>query len=85
MTMDIEEMQSVSASVICNISENNDVRLALTDANASPILIKLLSSEVDDTQSRAAIILSDMACVEGNQVRHEALIQFIRQRKILLM
>ena len=37
-------------------------------ANAGPILIQLLNSEVDDIQSRASIILSDIACIEGNQV-----------------
>lgn len=57
----------MAASVLCNISEQNDIRLALTTANAGPILIQLLSSPVDDIQSRAAIILSDLACVQGNQ------------------
>ncbi|KAK7484931.1 hypothetical protein BaRGS_00023851, partial [Batillaria attramentaria] len=67
LKLDSEEIQSVAASVICNISENDEIRLALTEANACPILIQLLSSSVDDIQSRAAIILSDLACVEGNQ------------------
>ena len=62
------ELQSVAASVLCNTSENTEIRQALTKANAGPILIQLLASEVDDIQSRAAIILSDIACVEGNQV-----------------
>ena len=69
MKLDNQEIQSVAASVLCNISENEDIRLALTAAQAGPILIQLLMSPVDDIQSRAAIILSDLACVEGNQVR----------------
>ncbi|XP_067649055.1 ankyrin and armadillo repeat-containing protein-like [Haliotis asinina] len=67
LNLNNEEVQSVAASVLCNISEQNDIRLALTTANAGPILIQLLSSPVDDIQSRAAIILSDLACVQGNQ------------------
>ena len=62
-----QEIQSVAASVLCNISENNEVRRSLTDARAGPILIQLLSSPVDEIQSRAAIILSDIACVDDNQ------------------
>ena len=62
-----EELQCVAASVLCNISEQTEVRLALTKCNAGPILIKLLSSPIDDIQSRASIILSDLACIEGNQ------------------
>ena len=57
----------MAASVLCNISEQTEVRQALTRCSSGPILIKLLSSPVDDIQSRAAIILSDLACVEGNQ------------------
>ncbi|KAL8620460.1 hypothetical protein ACOMHN_048393 [Nucella lapillus] len=67
MKLDNEEIQSVAASVLCNVSENDDIRQALTTAQAGPILIRLLASAVDDIQSRAAIILSDLACVEGNQ------------------
>ncbi|KAL3832524.1 hypothetical protein ACJMK2_024159, partial [Sinanodonta woodiana] len=62
-----DELQSVAASVLCNISEQDEVRKALTKADAGPILIKLLGSHVDDIQSRAAIILSDLACIAGNQ------------------
>ncbi|XP_005090203.1 ankyrin and armadillo repeat-containing protein [Aplysia californica] len=65
--LDNVEIQSVAASVLCNTSENYEIRLALSKAKAGPILIQLLSSEVDDIQSRAAIILSDIACIEGNQ------------------
>lgn len=68
LKQDIEEIQSVAASVICNISENDEIRLALTDAQACPIIVSLLRSPVDDIQSRAAIIISDLACVDGNQV-----------------
>ena len=67
LKIDNEEIQSVAASVLCNISEQTEVRLALTKCNAGPILIMLLGSPVDDIQSRSAIILSDLACVEGNQ------------------
>uniref|UniRef100_A0A2C9LDX1 Uncharacterized protein n=1 Tax=Biomphalaria glabrata TaxID=6526 RepID=A0A2C9LDX1_BIOGL len=69
LQIDSDDMQSVAASVICNISENDQVRLALSKAKAAPVLIKLLSSNLDDIQSRTAIILSDIACVENNQVR----------------
>ncbi|ESP02231.1 hypothetical protein LOTGIDRAFT_224972 [Lottia gigantea] len=62
-----EEIQTVTASVICNISENHEIRFALTRCDAGPILIKLLESPNDDIQSRAAIVLSDLASVEGNQ------------------
>jgi len=62
-----EELQCVAASVLCNISEQMEVRQALTKCHSGPILIRLLQSPVDDIQSRAAIILSDLACVEGNQ------------------
>ena len=68
LKLDSEEIQSVAASVLCNISENDDIRVALTAAQAGVILIQLLGSPVDDIQSRAAIILSDLACIEGNQV-----------------
>ncbi|KAH9489690.1 hypothetical protein Btru_037450 [Bulinus truncatus] len=60
-------IQSVAASVICNISENEPVRHALSKANAAPVLIKLLSSHIEDVQSRTAIILSDISCVDQNQ------------------
>ncbi|XP_055872246.1 ankyrin and armadillo repeat-containing protein-like [Biomphalaria glabrata] len=67
LQIDSDDMQSVAASVICNISENDQVRLALSKAKAAPVLIILLSSNLDDIQSRTAIILSDIACVENNQ------------------
>ncbi|XP_070211365.1 ankyrin and armadillo repeat-containing protein-like isoform X4 [Littorina saxatilis] len=67
LKLDSEEIQSVAASVLCNISEYDKIRNALTDAQAGPILIQLLGSAVDDIQSRAAIILSDLACIAGNQ------------------
>ena len=57
---DSEDLQSVSASVLCNISEHEAIRLALTESNAGPILIHLLSSPVDEIQSRASIVLSDL-------------------------
>ena len=62
-----EDLQSVAASVLCNISEHDEVREALTKADAGPILIQLLSSAVDEIQSRAAIVLSDLACIGDNQ------------------
>ena len=60
-------MQSVAVSVLCNISEHDPIRRALTEADAGPILIKLLSSASDEIQSRAAIVVSDLACVDNNQ------------------
>ena len=67
LEVDNEEVQSVAASVLCNISEHDPVRRALTSSGAARILIALLGSHVDEIQSRAAIILSDLACVEENQ------------------
>ncbi|XP_061167170.1 ankyrin and armadillo repeat-containing protein-like [Saccostrea echinata] len=64
---DNEVLQSVSASVIVNISEHQEVREALTKAKAAPILIQLLNSPDDNIQSRVAIILSDIASIQGNQ------------------
>ena len=45
----------------------DDIRYALARCGASAILIGLLKSPVDDIQSRAAIIISDIACVGDNQ------------------
>ena len=67
LKVDSEEMQSVAVSVLCNISEHDPIRRALTAANAGPILIQLLSSALDEIQSRAAIVISDLACVDDNQ------------------
>ena len=67
LQVDSEEVQSVAASVLCNIVEHEPIKQALTKANAAPILIKLLSSSVDDIQSRAAIVLRFLAGVEDNQ------------------
>ncbi len=67
LTLSREDIQSVAASVLCNISENEAVREALTQAKAGPILIELLKSPVDEIQSRASIILADLACVGDNQ------------------
>lgn len=65
---DNKDMQSVTAAVLCNISENEPVKLALTEAEAVPVLIKLLSSPLDEVQSRAAIIIADITLVGENQV-----------------
>ena len=67
LTLGNEDLRSVAASVLCNISEQEPIRKALAKANAGPILIQLLGSSVDDIQSRAAIVLSDLACVDNNQ------------------
>ena len=67
LKIDNEDIQSVAVSVLFNISEHDPVRRALTEANAGPILIQLLTSPVDEIQSRAATVLSDLACVDGNQ------------------
>ena len=66
------EVRTIAVSVMCNISQHNPVRFALTQANAGPILIELLSPsneivEFDEIHSRAAIVLSDLACVGENQ------------------
>lgn len=57
----------MAASVLCNISDHSEVRIALSAAKAAPILIGLLASPLDDIQSRASIVISDLACVEDNQ------------------
>jgi len=67
MYSDNEELQAVAASVLCNISQEDEVRVALTTSNAAEILIKRLMSPNEDIQSRSAIILSDIAYVDGNQ------------------
>ncbi|ELU04066.1 hypothetical protein CAPTEDRAFT_159631 [Capitella teleta] len=67
LRQDNTALQSVAASVLCNISEHEAVRKALTLTKACPILIQLLQSPVDEIQSRAAIVLSDLACVDDNQ------------------
>lgn len=67
LKVDNEEIQSVAASALCNISEHRAIQVALTKADAGPTLVQLLGSPVDDIQSRAAIILSDLACVGENQ------------------
>ncbi len=61
------EMQSLAAAVLCNLSNKHSICEAIAKANAIPILIKLLGSGADDIQSRAAIILADMAVVGDNQ------------------
>ncbi|KAF6036409.1 ANKAR [Bugula neritina] len=62
------DIQSVAASVLCNISEEDDIRAGLAACGACKILIDLLSSPQDEIQSRAAIIMSDVACVGDNQI-----------------
>ncbi|XP_070566344.1 ankyrin and armadillo repeat-containing protein-like isoform X3 [Ptychodera flava] len=72
LKLENEELQSLAASVLCNISERKEIRLALSEAKAIQILIKLLGSPLDDIQSRASIILSDLACVLDNQTEISA-------------
>ncbi|XP_077978159.1 ankyrin and armadillo repeat-containing protein-like [Glandiceps talaboti] len=72
LKLENEELQSLAASVLCNISERRLIRIALSEAKAIPILIQLLGSPLDDIQSRASIILSDLACVMDNQTEISA-------------
>ncbi len=67
LSLDGEDVQSVAVSVLCNISEHDPVRRALSAAYAGPVLIHLLSSASDEVQSRAAIVISDVACVDNNR------------------
>lgn len=60
-------IQAIACSVICNMSEHEDVRVTLTAADAAPTLIQLLGSHVDDIQSRAAVVLADLAAITENQ------------------
>ncbi|XP_076439158.1 ankyrin and armadillo repeat-containing protein-like [Babylonia areolata] len=69
---DSELLQSLVTSVLCNISENANIREAITKAKGGPVFIQLLGSQVEEIQSRCAIILGDLAHVEGNKEALEA-------------
>ncbi len=60
-------LQSVSLSVLCNISEQSAVRHALVAAQIAPALVRMLSSAQDEVRSRAAIVTADVANVDGFQ------------------
>lgn len=64
---DHEEIQSVAASVLCNMAQYEPVQKALTAAGATATLVQLLDSPLEDVQSRAAIILADVTPVSDNQ------------------
>lgn len=60
-------MRCITSLHIESFTISDDIRRALAEAGAGSILIDLLSSPVDDIQSRASIILSDVCCVGENQ------------------
>ncbi|XP_071497237.1 ankyrin and armadillo repeat-containing protein-like [Diadema antillarum] len=67
LQMQISEMQSLGAAVLCNMSRNEPICEAIAAAGGIPTLIKLLSSPRDDIQSRTAIIIGDMAASDESQ------------------
>ncbi|XP_038077595.1 ankyrin and armadillo repeat-containing protein-like isoform X2 [Patiria miniata] len=55
------EMQSLGAAVLCNLSQQPEIRDATAAApGAIPTVVKLLSSPEPDIQARAAILLADL-------------------------
>lgn len=63
------ELQSLAASVLCNIGSHAEVRAEVSKANATPVVISLLSSPVPMIHSRVAVILGDLACIDLNQAK----------------
>ena len=61
------ELQSLAASVLCNIGSHGEVRAEVSKANATPVVVSLLDSPVPMIHSRAAVILGDLACLDVNQ------------------
>ena len=67
LRLDDTELQSLSASVLCNIGSHTEVRADVSKANAIPVVVSLLDSPVPMIHSRAAVILGDLACLDANQ------------------
>ena len=61
------ELQSLVASVLCNIGSHTEVRAEVSKADAIPVVVNLLDSPVPMIHSRAAVILGDLACLDMNQ------------------
>ena len=65
---DNEVLQSLAASVLCNIGDQELVRKTVGSSNAIPTLLKLLQSTVPVIHSRAAVVLGDLACINECQM-----------------
>lgn len=68
-TKNTDELQSLAASVLCNIGSHTEVRNEVSKADAVPVVISLLDSSVPMIHSRAAVILGDLACIDVNQTK----------------
>ncbi|XP_022079769.1 ankyrin and armadillo repeat-containing protein-like isoform X2 [Acanthaster planci] len=75
LKMPQSEMQSLGAAVICNLSEQPEIRTAVASApGAIPTVVRLLGSPEDDIQARAAIVLADLGAADDvyrTAVSHE--------------
>ena len=67
LRLDNVELQSLAASVLCNIGSHTEVRAEVSKADAIPVVVSLLGSPVPMIHSRAAVILGDLACLDVNQ------------------
>lgn len=62
-----ESLQLVSVQVLANISNLDDVKAALVQAQAAAVLVKLLGSSRDRIQVNSCLVLSDLAVVPETQ------------------
>ncbi|RXM37286.1 Ankyrin and armadillo repeat-containing protein [Acipenser ruthenus] len=62
-----ENLQCVAAAVLCNISNQVPVSLAVVECGAIPVLIQLLQTQCPELQSRCSVILADLAHINDNQ------------------
>ena len=69
LRLDNVELQSLAASVLCNIGSHTDVRVEVSKVDAIHVIIGLLDSPIPMIHSRAAVILGDLACLNSNQLR----------------
>ena len=67
LRLDNVELQSLAASVLCNIGSHTEVRAEVSKADAIPVVVSLLGSPLPMIHSRAAVILGDLACLDVNQ------------------
>ncbi|RXM31565.1 Ankyrin and armadillo repeat-containing protein [Acipenser ruthenus] len=62
-----ENLQCVAAAVLCNISNQVPVSLAVVECGAIPVLIQLLQTQCPELQSCCSVILADLAHINDNQ------------------
>ena len=67
LSSDQDNLVAVAASVLCNIAKHHEVRVAITQANAITVLVNMLTSTLPMIQSRAAVLLADLSCLNDNQ------------------